>query len=52
MTEYHCKYDELVDPNILVNHPKNANKHPNVEDLEGVAVAGAVGDKQNQTLGG
>lgn len=28
MTEYHCKYDELVDPNTLVDHPRNVNKHP------------------------
>jgi DNA modification methylase len=23
-----CKHDELVDPNSLVEHPKNRNKHP------------------------
>ena len=23
----HCKYDELVDPKTLKNHPKNRNKH-------------------------
>ena len=23
----HCKYDELVDPAALMNHPKNRNKH-------------------------
>lgn len=23
----HCKYDELIDPNKLVDHPKNRNKH-------------------------
>lgn len=23
----HCKFDELVDPNELKNHPKNRNKH-------------------------
>lgn len=28
MTEYHCKYDELADPNTLINHPRNHNKHP------------------------
>jgi 3'-phosphoadenosine 5'-phosphosulfate sulfotransferase (PAPS reductase)/FAD synthetase len=28
MTEYHCKYDELVDPNVLPDHPRNVNKHP------------------------
>jgi hypothetical protein len=26
--EYHCKYDELVDPDKLKPHPKNANMHP------------------------
>lgn len=26
--KYHCEYTELVDPNILRPHPKNANKHP------------------------
>lgn len=25
--EIHCKYDELLDPNILQNHPDNNNKH-------------------------
>lgn len=25
----HCKYDDLVDPNSLLNHPKNRNKHNN-----------------------
>lgn len=25
--QIHCKYDELVDPNDLKNHPKNRNKH-------------------------
>lgn len=25
----HCKYDELVDPKKLKNHPKNPNKHAN-----------------------
>lgn len=28
MTEYHCKYDELVDPATLVDHPRNVNTHP------------------------
>jgi len=28
MTEYHCKYDELVDPSQLIDHPRNVNKHP------------------------
>jgi hypothetical protein len=28
MTEYHCKYDDLADPNTLVDHPRNHNKHP------------------------
>lgn len=23
----HCKYDELVNPKTLKNHPKNRNKH-------------------------
>lgn len=23
----HCKYDELINPKILINHPKNRNKH-------------------------
>ena len=33
--EYHCKYDELVDPASLKPHPKNANTHPDsqVEEL-------------------
>lgn len=26
--EYHCKYDELVEPDDLEPHPKNANMHP------------------------
>ena len=25
--QIHCKYDELVDPKNLKNHPKNRNKH-------------------------
>lgn len=28
MIEVHCKYDEMVDPNTLVDHPRNCNKHP------------------------
>jgi ParB-like chromosome segregation protein Spo0J len=28
LTEYHCKYDELVDPSTLVDHPRNVHKHP------------------------
>lgn len=27
MIKIHCKYDELVDPADLKNHPKNRNKH-------------------------
>lgn len=27
MTKIFCKYDELVDPKKLKNHPKNRNKH-------------------------
>lgn len=23
----HCKYDELIDPKKLKNHPDNTNKH-------------------------
>lgn len=26
--EYHCKYDELVEPADLLDHPRNHNKHP------------------------
>lgn len=26
-SDIHAKYDELVDPNTLKNHPKNRNKH-------------------------
>jgi len=26
--QYHCKYDELRDPDLLTPHPRNANKHP------------------------
>jgi len=25
---YHCKFDELVDPSTLKDHPRNANRHP------------------------
>lgn len=25
--DIHCKFDELIDPNKLKNHPKNRNKH-------------------------
>lgn len=28
MTEYHCKFDELVEPSQLKDHPRNYNKHP------------------------
>lgn len=27
MAKIHCKYDELVNPKSLKNHPKNRNKH-------------------------
>jgi hypothetical protein len=27
-SEYHCKYDELIDPAKLLDHPRNVNKHP------------------------
>jgi hypothetical protein len=27
MPNIHCKYDELLDPSDLKNHPKNRNKH-------------------------
>jgi ParB-like nuclease domain len=27
MIKIHCKYDELIDPSKLKNHPKNRNKH-------------------------
>ena len=27
----HCKYDKLVNPNKLKNHPKNRNKHPQAQ---------------------
>ena len=27
MIKTHCKYDQLVDPQTLKNHPKNRNKH-------------------------
>lgn len=26
--EYHCKYDELIDPSKLIDHPHNCNTHP------------------------
>ena len=26
--EYHCKYDELVDPSVLIDNPRNPNQHP------------------------
>lgn len=26
--EYHCKYDELVEPADLLDHPRNHNNHP------------------------
>ena len=29
MIKIHCKYDELLDPKKLKNHPKNRNKHGN-----------------------
>jgi len=28
MIEYHCRYDELVDPGELIPNPKNPNLHP------------------------
>lgn len=28
VVQVHCKYDELVDPKTLRDHPKNRNKHP------------------------
>jgi len=31
--EYHCRYDELVDPGELEPHPKNASVHP-TEQIE------------------
>lgn len=27
MAQIHCKYDDLLDPKKLKNHPKNRNKH-------------------------
>lgn len=27
MIKTHCKYDQLIDPQSLKNHPKNRNKH-------------------------
>lgn len=32
----HCKYDELLDPRSLKDHPKNRNKHPS-EQIERLA---------------
>ena len=29
MIKIHCKYDEILDPKKLKNHPKNRNKHGN-----------------------
>lgn len=34
--EYHCKYDELVEPDDLEPHPKNANMHPE-EQIEALS---------------
>jgi ParB-like chromosome segregation protein Spo0J len=28
MSQYHCKYDELVDPETLTDNPRNPNGHP------------------------
>ena len=27
----HCKFDEMINPNKLKNHPKNRNKHPQAQ---------------------
>ena len=34
--EYHCKYDDLVNPDDLKSHPKNANMHPE-EQIEALS---------------